>query len=91
MAYARSCHRRPVARRPKEPPSCRSSPASASSTPNATNSPTPYQAGESIRALALSIGRSYGFIHALLEEAGAEIRHRGGDHRTRPAAARAAE
>ncbi|MFI7134389.1 helix-turn-helix domain-containing protein [Nonomuraea sp. NPDC050153] len=40
-----------------------------------------YQAGESIRALALSIGRSYGFIHALLEEAGADLRHRGGDNR----------
>ncbi|SEU46495.1 helix-turn-helix domain-containing protein [Nonomuraea wenchangensis] len=43
-----------------------------------------YSAGESIRALAASIGRSYGFIHQLLEEAGAEIRHRGGNHRTRP-------
>ncbi|MEV0236916.1 helix-turn-helix domain-containing protein [Nonomuraea sp. NPDC050786] len=44
-----------------------------------------YQEGESIRELALSIGRSYGFIHTLLEEAGAGLRHRGGDHRTRPA------
>lgn len=42
-----------------------------------------HQAGESIRNLALSIGRSYGFIHALLKEAGVELRHRGGDHRPR--------
>ncbi|TMR88617.1 helix-turn-helix domain-containing protein [Nonomuraea basaltis] len=39
-----------------------------------------YQAGESIRVLAESIGRSYGFIHKLLEEAGVDLRHRGGDH-----------
>lgn len=44
-----------------------------------------YRSGESIRALASSIGRSYGFVHALLEEAGAEIRDRGGDRRTRRA------
>ncbi|MEU7855219.1 helix-turn-helix domain-containing protein [Nonomuraea sp. NPDC049141] len=42
-----------------------------------------YRSGESIRVLALSIGRSYGFVHALLEEAGVELRHRGGDYRTR--------
>ncbi|MEV4079708.1 helix-turn-helix domain-containing protein [Nonomuraea fuscirosea] len=42
-----------------------------------------YQAGESVRVLALSIGRSYGFVHALLEEAGVELRHRGGNHRPR--------
>ncbi|MFI7131562.1 helix-turn-helix domain-containing protein [Nonomuraea sp. NPDC050153] len=42
-----------------------------------------YRAGESIRILALSIGRSYGFIHALLEEAGVELRHRGGNRRPR--------
>ncbi|WP_188197259.1 helix-turn-helix domain-containing protein [Nonomuraea sp. SYSU D8015] len=42
-----------------------------------------YQAGESIRELAESISRSYGFIHTLLEEAGVELRHRGGDHRPR--------
>ncbi|MCF6467369.1 transcriptional regulator [Nonomuraea sp. MG754425] len=50
-----------------------------------------YAAGESIRELAVSVGRSYGFIHTLLEEAGAEIRHRGGNQRTRPTAASAAE
>ncbi|SDL73964.1 hypothetical protein SAMN05421874_12851 [Nonomuraea maritima] len=42
-----------------------------------------YRSGESIRAIALSIGRSYGFVHQLLEEAGAELRHRGGDTRSR--------
>jgi hypothetical protein len=50
-----------------------------------------YQAGESIRALSSSIGRSYGFIHALLEETGATLRHRGGNHRSRPAKAGAAK
>ncbi|WP_433443712.1 helix-turn-helix domain-containing protein [Nonomuraea sp. CA-141351] len=40
-----------------------------------------YQAGEPIRTLATSLGRSYGFVHRLLEEAGAELRHRGGDNR----------
>ncbi|MEV1167370.1 helix-turn-helix domain-containing protein [Nonomuraea sp. NPDC049784] len=40
-----------------------------------------YQAGEPIRALALSIGRSYGFVHQLLEEAGVDLRRRGGDNR----------
>jgi hypothetical protein len=39
----------------------------------------------------LSIGRSYGFIHQLLEEAGAELRHRGGDNRTRPTSTGAGE
>ena len=29
-----------------------------------------HRSGDSIRNLAMSIGRSYGFIHALLEEAG---------------------
>jgi len=41
-----------------------------------------YQAGESIRALALSLGRSYGFVHQLLEEDGAELRRRGGNNRS---------
>jgi hypothetical protein len=40
-----------------------------------------YAGGESIRLIALNIGRSYGFVHRLLEEAGAELRHRGGDTR----------
>ncbi|MGR6921186.1 helix-turn-helix domain-containing protein [[Actinomadura] parvosata] len=49
-----------------------------------------YQAGESVRGLAESIGRSYGFVHTLLEEAGVELRRRGGDRRNRSAATRGA-
>jgi hypothetical protein len=37
-----------------------------------------YDAGESIRRLAAATGRSYGFVHRLLSEAGAELRGRGG-------------
>jgi hypothetical protein len=44
-----------------------------------------YDAGESIRALALATGRSYGFIHRILTEQGVRLRGRGGS--TRPKAA----
>jgi len=37
-----------------------------------------YAAGESIRSLASGAGRSYGFVHNLLTEAGASLRGRGG-------------
>lgn len=37
-----------------------------------------YDAGESIRSLALSTGRSYGFIHRILTETGVVLRGRGG-------------
>jgi Helix-turn-helix domain len=37
-----------------------------------------YDAGESIRSLASSTGRSYGFIHRILSETGVELRGRGG-------------
>ncbi|MDE3723204.1 helix-turn-helix domain-containing protein [Nocardiopsis sp. N85] len=37
-----------------------------------------YDAGESIRQLAAATGRSYGFVHRLLLEAGVELRGRGG-------------
>lgn len=37
-----------------------------------------YDAGESIRQLAAATGRSYGFVHRLLSEAGVELRGRGG-------------
>jgi hypothetical protein len=37
-----------------------------------------YDAGESIRSLASSTGRSYGFVHRILTECGAELRGRGG-------------
>jgi predicted transcriptional regulator len=37
-----------------------------------------YKKGESIRELAHSSGRSYGFVHRILAEAGTEFRARGG-------------
>lgn len=37
-----------------------------------------YDSGESIRSLAGSTGRSYGFIHRILTESGAHLRGRGG-------------
>ena len=39
---------------------------------------TRYGAGESIRSLATSTGRSYGFIHRILTETGVALRGRGG-------------
>ncbi len=46
-----------------------------------------YQRGESIRAMAEDIGRSYGFVHGVLAESGVQMRSRGGA--TRGAAAQA--
>jgi hypothetical protein len=40
-----------------------------------------YDGGASIRELASSTGRSYGFIHRVLSEAGANLRGRGGPTR----------
>ena len=37
-----------------------------------------YNAGESIRSLAGSTGRSYGFVHRVLSESGVTLRGRGG-------------
>jgi hypothetical protein len=37
-----------------------------------------YIRGESIRALAASTGRSYGFVHRLLSESSVRLRSRGG-------------
>ena len=37
-----------------------------------------YDAGESIRSLAASTGRSYGFVHRMLSESGVKLRGRGG-------------
>lgn len=37
-----------------------------------------YDQGTSIRELAEQTGRSYGFVHRLLVDAGAELRGRGG-------------
>lgn len=41
-----------------------------------------YAAGGSVREIAESIGRSYGFVHRLLEEAGVTLRSRGGNQRS---------
>jgi hypothetical protein len=37
-----------------------------------------YDGGESIRTLAQSTGRSYGFVHRILSESGTTLRGRGG-------------
>ena len=42
-----------------------------------------YDGGESIRALANTTGRSYGFIHRILTETGVTLRGRGGATRGR--------
>ena len=44
-----------------------------------------YRAGDSIRELAESTGRSYGFVHRLLLESGVSLRGRGGATRDRAA------
>ncbi|WP_404820297.1 helix-turn-helix domain-containing protein [Streptomyces scabiei] len=41
-----------------------------------------YESGASIRTLAEGTGRSYGFVHRLLTEAGVTLRGRGGDTRS---------
>jgi len=40
-----------------------------------------YEKGASIRALAESTGRSYGFVHRMLSESGVHLRARGGANR----------
>ena len=42
-----------------------------------------YDKGKSIRELADSHGRSYGFVHRVLSEAGVSLRGRGGATRTK--------
>jgi predicted transcriptional regulator len=44
-----------------------------------------YGEGQSIRALAASVDRSYGFVHRVLSESGVKLRKRGG-RRTQAAA-----
>jgi hypothetical protein len=44
-----------------------------------------YDGGASIRDLAESTGRSYGFIHRMLVESGAPLRGRGGATRKKKA------
>ncbi|MGW6145148.1 helix-turn-helix domain-containing protein [Streptomyces sp. NPDC055140] len=45
-----------------------------------------YEGGASIRALAQDTGRSYGFVHRILTEAGVTLRGRGGATRSQPSA-----
>lgn len=45
-----------------------------------------YAAGVSIRDLAAETGRSYGFVHRMLSESGAQLRSRGGATRTKKTA-----
>jgi hypothetical protein len=42
-----------------------------------------YEKGASIRSLAESTGRSYGFVHRVLSESGVQLRGRGGATRTK--------
>ena len=49
-----------------------------------------YAGGASIRELAESTGRSYGFIHGVLREHGVELRGRGGATRGKAAKAKKA-
>lgn len=43
---------------------------------------TKYEKGASIRSLAEQTGRSYGFVHQILTDAGVTLRGHGGAHRT---------
>jgi hypothetical protein len=47
-----------------------------------------YNSGESIRSLAASTGRSYGFVHRILTENGVTLRGRGGATRGKAKAGR---
>ena len=47
-----------------------------------------YDSGQSIRALAATTGRSYGFVHRILTENGVSLRGRGGATRGRAKASR---
>lgn len=49
-----------------------------------------YGRGESIRSMADDLGRSYGFVHGVLAEAGVTMRSRGGATRGPAAEARRA-
>jgi predicted transcriptional regulator len=44
-----------------------------------------YEKGESIRSLAESTGRSYGFVHRVLSDSGVTLRGRGGATRRKKA------
>jgi predicted transcriptional regulator len=49
----------------------------------ATDLKKQYDKGKSIRELAESHGRSYGFVHRVLSESGTTLRGRGGATRTK--------
>ncbi len=49
-----------------------------------------YSRGDSIRAIADDIGRSYGFVHGMLAESGVPMRSRGGATRGKAAEERRA-
>ena len=50
-----------------------------------------YDKGKSIRELADTHGRSYGFVHRVLSESGVTLRGRGGATRTKTAAKKTAK
>ncbi|MFB8000388.1 helix-turn-helix domain-containing protein [Streptomyces sp. NPDC056002] len=45
---------------------------------------TAYEGGASIRSIAESTRRSYGFVHRILTEAGVTLRQRGGATSSKP-------
>jgi predicted transcriptional regulator len=55
----------------------------ADRTKLATDLRKQYDKGKSIRELADSSGRSYGFVHRVLSESGATLRGRGGATRVK--------
>ena len=55
----------------------------AERTKLATDLKKQYDKGKSIRELADSHGRSYGFVHRVLSESGVKLRGRGGATRTK--------
>ena len=57
----------------------------ADRTKLATDLKKAYDKGKSIRELADSHGRSYGFVHRVLSESGVTLRGRGGATRTKTA------
>ena len=56
----------------------------ADSTKLASDLKKRYDGGESIRSLAASTNRSYGFVHRILTESGVSLRGRGGATRGKP-------
>jgi hypothetical protein len=60
----------------------------ADRTKLATDLKKRYDSGESIRALAATTGRSYGFVHRILTENGVSLRGRGGATRGKAKAKR---